>query len=387
MCQGIKCYSLPWTERTLFYISLKIKLIRPSRQLFSKCFDNVDQQARVQFEKKTVQKIFRHGDKAGEAFGIYPSDPYINESYYPYGLGELTNKGKQNAYMLGRKLRRIYHRIISDFYSPQSLYAASGPYSRTQASLQLVLAALYPPKGTKMEWSSRLNWQPIAYEQLTDRTFQCPRISCDRFIKSYHEFLESPEGQAVEEKYRREYDFISQNTNLTVKKSEDLFFLYFTLLSEVEWGLAPPEWTKALPPNYLENIAKDFYVSSANSPLNKRMSGGILLKKIVDEMHSQIAKNQNKSKIFLYSGHEFSITYTLNALNVYHPHIPKYSSCILLEFHKTKGKYGVMVYYLESPAQEPRLLTIPGCEEFCEFKKFVTLLKDNIATDEDECIL
>lgn len=35
-------------------------------------------------------------------------------------------------------------------------------------SLELVLAALYPPTGTPLDWSSgaNLNWQPIPYKEL-----------------------------------------------------------------------------------------------------------------------------------------------------------------------------------------------------------------------------
>jgi len=28
-------------------------------------------------------------------------------------------------------------------------------------TMQTVLAAFFPPKGTDMEWNSRFNWQPI----------------------------------------------------------------------------------------------------------------------------------------------------------------------------------------------------------------------------------
>lgn len=28
-------------------------------------------------------------------------------------------------------------------------------------SMQVILAGLFPPRGTDMEWNRRLNWQPI----------------------------------------------------------------------------------------------------------------------------------------------------------------------------------------------------------------------------------
>ncbi|KAJ8951024.1 hypothetical protein NQ318_006409 [Aromia moschata] len=35
--------------------------------------------------------IFRHGERTVDPSTLYPKDPYINEKYYPYGVGQLTN--------------------------------------------------------------------------------------------------------------------------------------------------------------------------------------------------------------------------------------------------------------------------------------------------------
>lgn len=38
-----------------------------------------------------VHVLFRHGQRTPDVSTIYPKDPYRNETYYPYGLGALTN--------------------------------------------------------------------------------------------------------------------------------------------------------------------------------------------------------------------------------------------------------------------------------------------------------
>lgn len=40
--------------------------------------------------------------------------------------------------------------------------ARSTEYDRTKMSLQLVMSALYPPKGDQV-WNENLIWQPIAF--------------------------------------------------------------------------------------------------------------------------------------------------------------------------------------------------------------------------------
>lgn len=38
-----------------------------------------------------IFQLFRHGDRTPDKVGMYPTDPHLNDTYYPYGLGALTN--------------------------------------------------------------------------------------------------------------------------------------------------------------------------------------------------------------------------------------------------------------------------------------------------------
>lgn len=43
----------------------------------------------------TKKKIFRHGNRTPNGpEELYPNDPYLNETYFPLGLGQLTNVEK-----------------------------------------------------------------------------------------------------------------------------------------------------------------------------------------------------------------------------------------------------------------------------------------------------
>lgn len=50
-----------------------------------------------------------------------------------------------------------------------------------------------------------------------------------------------------------------------------------------------------------------------------------------------------KRKMNLYSGHETNIGSMLNVLNVYKPHLPNYSSAVILELLQTNQTYYVKV--------------------------------------------
>ncbi|KAF2882682.1 hypothetical protein ILUMI_23484 [Ignelater luminosus] len=115
-------------------------------------------------ESNRAKCIFRHGNRT--ASRSYPTDPYINETYYPYGAGQLTNKGRNTAYHLGKTLRARYKHFLGSTYTPDLVDPVSSSTNRTKMSLELVLAGLFPPKGTALEWQKELNWQPIPYNYL-----------------------------------------------------------------------------------------------------------------------------------------------------------------------------------------------------------------------------
>lgn len=49
------------------------------------------------------------------------------------------------------------------------------------------------------------------------------------------------------------------------------------------------------------------------------------------------------TKIYLYSGHETNIASLLHAFGVYKPHVPEYSSAIILELLELDKEYYVKV--------------------------------------------
>ena len=63
-------------------------------------------------------------------------------------------------------LRHRYNDLLGETYMPDAIYARSTDYKRTKMCLQLVLAALYPPKGQQV-WNDQLPWQPIPTEYAT----------------------------------------------------------------------------------------------------------------------------------------------------------------------------------------------------------------------------
>lgn len=74
---------------------------------------------------------------------------------------------------------------------------------------------------------------------------------------------------------------------------------------------------------------------------------GPIIRAMTDNMITAQNANSPDTKIYLYSGHETNIASLLEAFGVYEPHVPEYSSAIIMELQEINQEYyvKVSVYY------------------------------------------
>lgn len=343
--------------------------------------------ASVEAELQLVNVIFRHGDRTpdnndGER---YPNDPYLDSDFYPMGRGQLTNQGKMREFMLGKVLRERYSEFLGDVYMPQSVWGISSDYDRTKMSLQLVLAGLFPPNRLQ-KWNSQLNWQPIPTQYLShaeDNLFLGD--TCPSYVAEYDRVLQTPQVSSQLSKYS---DFMKQLTQWTGKNIStvwDMYYLYHTLMAEYSMGYVLPSWAyEIFPYGRLWNGTLLSYEVANFSPLERRLFAGPYLQKVTKAMLDFTTGTLNdERKIYLYSGHESNIAGVLYALNVNYPHIPEYSSSVILELHQIDNEYYVQVlYYLGIPSKIIKL-QLPGCAELCPLDKYLELTEEVMPSPEE----
>lgn len=73
----------------------------------------------------------------------------------------MLKAGKGRAYELGKFLKKRYDSFLGNVYYPPNVYARSTAYAKTKMTLQIVLAALYPPVDIRQKWHPKLAWQPF----------------------------------------------------------------------------------------------------------------------------------------------------------------------------------------------------------------------------------
>ncbi|KAI4503448.1 hypothetical protein M0802_001670 [Mischocyttarus mexicanus] len=300
---------------------------------------------------------------------------------------QLVNvKGKERAYELGKFLRSRYENFLSKIYIPELITAQTTDYSRTKMSLQLVLAGLFPPT-TIQKWNAQINWQPIPYtyvSRIQDNILLT--INCPLYLKELERVLRSPE---VIEKMT---EFSELNVNLTkwtgknISTPLDTYFLYHTLMAELMMDLPLPKWTSSVFPNgqLKDSMNYVYQVTHLNTKL-KRLSGGPLFTKIIENMLAFKDGKLKKQKMNLYSGHDTNIADILNILNVYEPHFPQFSSAVILELLQTNQTYYVKVLYYKGIPPKLLELQIPDCQMLCPLDKLIEITASVRPSDEEIC--
>lgn len=105
-------------------------------------------------------------------------------------------------------------------------------------SIQLVLASLFPPKNTRLEWNSHLNWQPIPYnyEELSKDSLLLVRTACPRYYEELERVMKDDVGAEIKS-YENMMAALTNITGLKISTPDDVQSLYNTLKTEVTFTL------------------------------------------------------------------------------------------------------------------------------------------------------
>ncbi|KAG5883754.1 hypothetical protein JTB14_023176 [Gonioctena quinquepunctata] len=334
-----------------------------------------------------VHVVMRHGRRTPAS--TYPKDPYINETFYPVGWGQITNEGKLDLYAVGKYLRERYGEFLGTQYSPNEYFTQSTGVDRTMVSLQLVNAALWPPNEVQ-KWGP-LDWQPIpiAAEPLDEDSLLLVRRPCPQYHIEREKVMNSAEVKKMVEEYRDLFNELTRITGQKIEDFEGVQDVYTTLLAEEDYNLTLPDWTKNYYPDRMRIPSVRSYILNAYSDRMNRFKGGVLLKKLLEDWTAKAEGTikPEKRKAFLYGGHDSTIVNILRTLRVWDEQFPVYAITILFELYKdTSNNYGVEIYLRNSTTVPPFKLTIPGCDSFCPLRKLKELTADVIPEDwEEEC--
>lgn len=137
-------------------------------------------------------------------------------------------------YDVGRFLKERYESFLGNNILQEEVHAQSTGADRAKMSLQLVLAGMFPPQGTILEWNKDLNWVPFpySYQELDEDTLLLVRKPCPRYHEELKRVFEHDVKKELED-YAKMMEELSILTNDTIKSPDDVQSLYSTLQAEV----------------------------------------------------------------------------------------------------------------------------------------------------------
>ncbi|XP_031636090.1 testicular acid phosphatase homolog, partial [Contarinia nasturtii] len=264
----------------------------------------------------------------------YENDPWQSELYWPEGLAQLTNIGRQQAHELGDYLRRRYSKLLANngSYHRNTIYVQSSDLDRTLMTAAHVLAGMFPPKDHQI-WNESLLWQAIPIHTLPQDQdgIIATKRPCPKYAKAFDDYEESDEIQSIIKSNRTLFDYLEKYVGQKVKTICKVKTIYQALWVESLKNFPLPDWTSKVfyPDSDMNKLANFCFKIKTNTNTLARLKSGFFLREMLDrftqKMNNSLTPNRN---LWIYSGHDTTIASLLNALGLFEkPHIPIYASC------------------------------------------------------------
>ncbi|KAL8577572.1 hypothetical protein ACOMHN_044252 [Nucella lapillus] len=295
-----------------------------------------------------LQLLFRHGDRS--AINLFPWDQH--HSAWPQGPGQLTKVGMEQTYKYGGELRKMYASFLPTSYDRFAVAVQSTDYDRTLMTAQCLLVGLFPANSSQWSLSP---WQPIPIHT-SGALFghaPCPMIEVLNKQKDYAEKSEN-----LKLKYKPLVDDLSSGTNTSVNISV-AFHIADTMFCEAEHNMSRPVWMTEAMFEGLMNLTDSNYQLQYTAPGVPRLTGGPLLAEMTSNMERR-AHNSSKEKLFLFSGHDSTVSALGQAMGTFNEVKPPYLTTIIVELHQQGPAFFVKTLFHNHTDNSPYVTAIEG---------------------------
>ena len=315
--------------------------------------------------------LIRHGDRA-------PIQDLASPRYnWPEGLGELTPRGMNQEYELGRKMRYEYverYQLLPKSYQTGTIYVRSSDMDRTLMSAESFLMGLYPlGSGPRFSYGSVA--LPGAFQPIPIHT-----VAADQDTLFYP--LSDKQKQALFKGYvfntsawqqkRSElepyYAKWSQATGMQINSLAQVIMLGDTIYIRQLHHIPLPS---SLNQQDIQTIidTNQWGIAALFSPpqIGHAMAHNLLMS--IDQYFMLASQNQISLKYVLYSAHDTNILGLMSDLDVpSKTQVPYAADLNFLLFRTGQGQYYVKVSFDGTP------LDLPACGNIdCPLAKFTAI--------------
>lgn len=360
---------------------------------------------------RQVLLVQRHGDRSPTDFQA--SDPLASEPFWEFhGHGQLTNRGKARAFMLGAMVRQRYNRFLENSVSKLNLISRSSASLRCLESGQLFLAGLLSLEqpiasleAALLNWgqgaSQKLGhlWQPVAVQSVPVKVdgMLAEGAECRALEQEYAAIDASNYSRQILANYQTEAAIM--NSTIGYKLEHFWQWLWATSLIDIERTYFPDKLKPQLEQVFgrIQEAASLAMVAYQATNASKRLRGGLLIDDIILHMdrarnnwlNSTIEKtrqNQAEPKLVHYVGHDLTLIVLLGLLDSIGaaPSSPHFAANMAIELHQNnppnQHEWFLRVYYMPKVPSEPIEIHFERCEQAhprkqCTLDKFAELMQ------------
>lgn len=267
--------------------------------------------------------ITKHAEKGVEV--SYPGDPYSNDDkFWPNGLDHLTNKGKEDSFLLGRKLKSRYGQY---FKSQSDIFAVldESPYSNE--TVNTVLKSMFGNSQIRASHPDDNHKYALSGPE-----------TCGVLNRRFRRTLRSSEVKQLFKDNKELIQNITGSKGNDQKMVKNVPAIYESIQTELNNYLQQPDWLDDKAISKLNNITTTLDKLFYTNDLILQLESG----KFLEEMRlhfidsklkkpSQYLKEMKFGYMYILGSDQFSAI--LNLFKIYSGR-PKFASTIVIELDK-----------------------------------------------------
>lgn len=333
---------------------------------------------------RQVAIVHRHGDRTPLDFA--PRDPFQNESFWSiHGQGQLTNRGKERLFVLGKIMRDRYNQFLKRSVNKNMRISRASGSVRCIESAQIFLSSFLAlnldnsSDSTNLIWGQkdekyRLGsiWQPasVLTTSASIDGMLAESAECNKLEEEYETYEYSEQAKNILIKYKDVVDVLRDNYGFVI----DRFYKWFWASSfiEIERSYFPNRMPKPILDIYdrLQAASYESFVLYQSTLISKRLRVGLLLNDIITHMEDKANNDKlddKQVKLLHYSAHDMTLITLLGTLDSYQASVgrPDYASNLIFELHKnvTNKEWFTKVFYMPTVPGQLLELNLNSCKK------------------------
>lgn len=326
----------------------------------------------------SVAIVFRHGQRTPE--GTFPKDPY-KHIQWESGFGGLAEKGIQQMFELGQKLRTRYPHMNYSYEFHNDVLIKSSSKDRAIVSGQAFMAGFLNPthNGSLPQnlFRSGIQVIPKAEDNLINFEWVC-----SKYQNELKNLIKNPPKEI--QQFLRErptiMDDIYQETGFEPKNILYAWWIYNVLKVQEEAGLNIMPSLKEIQESFKPFPILGFRLLT-HSRFMRKVKGGVLLADIINQLKSRLSGLATQTS-FVYSGHDLTIFHLLSALGIRLDRLPGYGATIIFEFYREIGE--IKLFYMNEVSESFEEIPIPRCTAPCKLETLDSMYSEILVKDNEE---